>query len=204
VQTGLSFAALQSPRGWYLLEDFTLHYAPAGAMFQFTSALRRPDARKGHVLLVSDPALPPTRAMDADLPRLPGARAEAGAIAGLLPRARVTALQDGAASEGGIRKTIGDFPVLHSATHAVVRDDEPFGSYLALARSGHGNDVDGRLTAEDVYRLRLHADLVVLSACRAEPYRGTASRRLPGLSSTPVRAVRRTAVSGGRRGQPSA
>ena len=46
VLANLSFAALQDSRGRYLLEDYTLHYAPAGALFQFTaarSAARIPD-----------------------------------------------------------------------------------------------------------------------------------------------------------------
>ena len=54
--------------------------------------------------------------------------------------------------------------VLHFATHAIVRGDEPLSSFLALAASG---DDDGRLTAQEIYRLRLDADLVVLSACRS-------------------------------------
>jgi CHAT domain-containing protein len=54
--------------------------------------------------------------------------------------------------------------VIHFATHAIVRDDAPFESFLALAADGAA---DGLLTAEEIYRLNLAADLVVLSACRS-------------------------------------
>ena len=54
----VSFAALQNAQGRYLLEDYALHYAPAGAVLQFTAPKKRADARTGPMLLVSDPALP--------------------------------------------------------------------------------------------------------------------------------------------------
>jgi CHAT domain-containing protein len=57
--------------------------------------------------------------------------------------------------------------ILHFAAHTVVRDDEPFASYLALGRSSGGEAGDGVLMAQDVYGLKLRAELVVLSACRS-------------------------------------
>jgi CHAT domain-containing protein len=67
--------------------------------------------------------------------------------------------------ESTIREAAAGKAVLHFATHAIVRDDDPFLSFLALTRS-EGQD-DGLLTAQEIYRLRLDADLVVLSACRS-------------------------------------
>jgi CHAT domain-containing protein len=57
--------------------------------------------------------------------------------------------------------------VLHFATHAIVRNDDPSGSFLALGATPGGTDSDGRLTAQEVYSWELTADLVVLSACRS-------------------------------------
>jgi CHAT domain-containing protein len=56
--------------------------------------------------------------------------------------------------------------VIHVATHGIVNDSDPLGSYLALGRVNDSANVDGRLTAAEVYDLDLHADLVALSACR--------------------------------------
>jgi len=162
--TSLPFAGLQDERGRYLLEDYTLHYAPGGAVLQFTAARRRADSRQGRFLLVADPVPPTLSSLDWPLPRLPGARAESRAIASLVPRQRVASLEDAAAGERAVRNAVGGKSVLHFATHAIVRDDDPFSSFLAVGRSGED---DGLLTAGEIYGLRLDADLVVLSACRS-------------------------------------
>jgi CHAT domain-containing protein/tetratricopeptide (TPR) repeat protein len=163
----LSFAALQDARGRYLLEDYTIHYAPAASMLQFTSARARPAGRTGDMLFVADPALPVRSRLDRPLARLPGARAEVAAISSLVPKARVTVLQDARASEDSVRASVDGKAVLHFATHAIVRDDDPFASFLALAPVTGGAGADGFLTAQEVYGWQLNADLIVLSACRS-------------------------------------
>ena len=166
----LAFAALQNERGRYLLEDYTPHYVPAGAVLQFTAAKRHADSRRsGGVLLIADPALPPARSrLEPQLARLPGARKEIRAIAPFVPRARLTMIQDAAATETRIRAAASGKTVLHFATHAIVRDDEPLRSYLALAaEENREGSADGVLSAEEIYALDLDADLVVLSACRS-------------------------------------
>jgi CHAT domain-containing protein/tetratricopeptide (TPR) repeat protein len=163
----LSFAALQDKAGRYLIEDYTLHYVPAGALLQFTSSRRSSDSRSGRLLLVADPTLPPLSPLEPRLPRLPGARNEVRAIAQLVPRGRVTELQSDAASESRVRNDAQGRAVIHFATHAIVRDEDPAGSYLVLARDRNEAQADGILTAQEIYRLDLNADLVVLSACRS-------------------------------------
>jgi CHAT domain-containing protein len=163
----LSFAALQSAQGRYLLEDYALHYAPAGAVLQYTAPKKRPDARTGPMLLVSDPTLPKLTRLDRQLPRLPGARNEAAQIGRLVPASRLTVLQDGSATEARARDLMSGKAVLHFATHAIVSDDDPFGSFLALGPSAGSGSSDGLLTSQEVYGLDLNADLVVLSACRS-------------------------------------
>src|SRR6185503_9761418 len=66
----LSFAALQNAQGRYLLEDYALHYAPAGAVLQYTAPKKRADARTGPMLVVADRALPKLTKLDRQLPRL--------------------------------------------------------------------------------------------------------------------------------------
>jgi CHAT domain-containing protein/tetratricopeptide (TPR) repeat protein len=161
----VSFAALQNARGRYLLEDYSLHYAPAGAVLQFTAHKKRVDARTGPMLLVADPAPSKLSNLDRALPRLPGARGEISQIARLVPASQLTMLQDGLATETRTREAVAGKAVLHFATHAIVRDDDPFGSFLALGPSSGG--ADGLLTSQEVYGLDLNADLVVLSACRS-------------------------------------
>jgi CHAT domain-containing protein len=168
----LSFAALRNAQGRYLLEDYALHYAPAGAVLQYTAPKKRADARTGPMLLVADPALPKLTSLDRPLPRLPGARSEAAQIGRLVPSSRLTVLQGDNASEYLTRGSVADKAVLHFATHAIVSDDDPFSSFLALGPAGvnanmSGGGADGLLTSQEVYGLDLGADLVVLSACRS-------------------------------------
>jgi CHAT domain-containing protein len=169
VLSGLSFAALQDARGRYLLEDFTLHYAPAGALFHFTAG-QRSHPRQASMLMVADPDPARRSTLDPPLPRLPGARVEAAAIVPLIRAGNVLSLTDASATEAAVREQAPTRSILHFAAHAIVSDDNPFASYLALSRSaaaGPGGNGDGVLTAQDVHGLHLNADLVVLSACRS-------------------------------------
>ncbi|MFQ5670138.1 MAG: CHAT domain-containing protein [Acidobacteriota bacterium] len=55
--------------------------------------------------------------------------------------------------------------MLHFATHALLSQGDPMSSALVLS-PGAGGPQDGFLQAREIARLRLDADLVVLSACR--------------------------------------
>lgn len=160
----LPFAALRDGRGRYLVERYTIHSVPAAAVLQFTGERHRTNARAGRLLLVADPAAPPTVRGEPALPRLPGAASEADAIARLVPASRATVLADAAATESRVRAELPRRSVIHFATHAVVNDADPLSSFLALGVE-HGGG--GKLTAQKIYSLELDADLVVLSACRS-------------------------------------
>jgi CHAT domain-containing protein/tetratricopeptide (TPR) repeat protein len=165
VLMNVSFAALQARDGRYLLEDYALHYAPAGAVLQFTAAMRRRDARSGATLLVADPSTVRRSPLDPLMPPLPGSRQEVARIAALIPRSRVTLLEGREATESRVTAAVAGKTVVHFATHAIVRDDAPNDSYLAFGPGG--DSTTGLLSARDVYDLRLNADLVVLTACRS-------------------------------------
>jgi CHAT domain-containing protein/tetratricopeptide (TPR) repeat protein len=165
--TSLPFAALQDEHNRYFLEDYALHYVPAASVLQFTAQRRQHDARRSKVVLIADPEVKPRSRLDRVLPRLPGARAEVRAISQLLPEARTTTVADRDATEDRVRGLVTTSGILHFATHAIVSDQNPFTSFLALSASPGGNGGDGLLTASEIYGLKLSADLVVLSACRS-------------------------------------
>jgi CHAT domain-containing protein/tetratricopeptide (TPR) repeat protein len=159
------FAALKDAQGRYLIERYALHSLTAGAMLDYTKS-HASNPRAGSMLLVADPSEPPVIAGEPPLPRLPGAQSEVRAIAALLPSSRATVLDGADATEPRVVKATSRQTVLHFATHAIVRDGDPLSSFLALGRTGDAS-VTGRLTAEKIYRLKLDANLVVLSACRS-------------------------------------
>jgi CHAT domain-containing protein/tetratricopeptide (TPR) repeat protein len=164
----LPFAALEDKQGRYLLERFSLHYTPAVSVLQFTE-IKKEDARKvaAHYLLIADPSGTPKDPDEDVLPSLPGARREVAAVARLLPAREVTLLEGSLAGEGQVWNLASQNTVIHFATHGIIRDDQPFDSFLALGRSRTDPKEDGRLTAQKIYGLNLHADLVFLSACRS-------------------------------------
>ena len=164
----LSFAGLLDEQDRYLVETYRLHYAPAAAVLEFTE--KKKEQLAGHpprYLLIADPTGLPRLAGARQLPPLPGAREEVAAIRRGLPREAVTVLLGGQAQEENVRRLIRDVSIVHFATHGIVRDDQPFDSFLALGANGSAGPDDGRLTAQEIYGLNLQADLVVLSACRS-------------------------------------
>jgi CHAT domain-containing protein len=67
-----------------------------------------------------------------------------------------------AATKSALTRTGELFRVIHVAAHGEFVSDQPLDSRLLLAPEAGD---DGRLTAGDLYGLRLNADLVTLSAC---------------------------------------
>jgi CHAT domain-containing protein len=62
---------------------------------------------------------------------------------------------------------LGEYKIIHFATHGLLNSDQPELSGLILSLySPAGEKVDGFLRMHEIYNLRLSADLVVLSACQ--------------------------------------
>jgi CHAT domain-containing protein len=170
----LSFAGLRDSHQRYLVERYALHYASAGGALAFTER-RDAELRQTvgmRLLLVADPAPLPRAAEapgQATLPELPEALREARTIAEMFPRGTVTLLEGSMAGEADVREALRGKEVLHFATHAIVSDARPLDSFLALgsdAGTTGFSSSDGRLTAAEIYDLKIDSRLVVLSACR--------------------------------------
>jgi CHAT domain-containing protein/tetratricopeptide (TPR) repeat protein len=161
----LPFAAFAAPSGRYLIEDYPLHYASSISALAFTA--RGPSRRHGPALVVADPAMARSVAQADGLERLPGAAREGRLVARALGPDTTQLLQSSAATERGFRDGAAAARVIHLATHAVVRDDRPFESFLVMAAAGSEPENDGRLMMGEIYGLRLDAALVVLSACKS-------------------------------------
>jgi CHAT domain-containing protein/tetratricopeptide (TPR) repeat protein len=165
--TTLPFAALRDARGRYLIERFTLHFVPAVSLLRFTANKRRARIGSPSYLLIADPAGTPRGEGDRPLPALAGARREVSTVAHLLPSSQVKLLEGSDATEGRVDELAGHSSVIHFATHGIIRDDRPFDSFLALGGAGWDLSHDGHFTAQKIYGMDLHADLVFLSACRS-------------------------------------
>jgi CHAT domain-containing protein len=101
------------------------------------------------------------------LNRLPASRDEAMAIAKLALGRNLMALDFDANRQMVMNGKLNDYRYLHFATHAYVDDVFPGLSWLALSQiDNKGQEQPGYLRLNDIYQLRLNADLVTLGACR--------------------------------------
>ncbi len=162
----LPFAALLDPSNHYLIERYALHTVPAAGLLRYTEKNEAAASLlPSHYLFIANPQHLPLLANSSPLPPLPGTDAEVKAIASILPANEVTLLEGTHADATDLAAALASATVLHFATHAIVSDSDPFGSFLALDRSPTKLD-DGKLTAASIYHMNLHTHLVVLSACR--------------------------------------
>jgi CHAT domain-containing protein/Flp pilus assembly protein TadD len=102
------------------------------------------------------------------LERLPHTLDEARAIVSLLPvNDSLLATGFDATRERALSDELNKYRIIHFATHAVFNNEHPELSGVVLSTiDNYGNFQDGYLRLNDIYGLRLPADLVVLSGCR--------------------------------------
>jgi CHAT domain-containing protein len=91
---------------------------------------------------------------------LPGAQAE---VQALKNHFGVKLFTGDEASEVAFKENIGRYSIVHLAMHGILDDERADFSYLAFSKVD--SNEDGRLHAYELERLRLPAQLVVLSAC---------------------------------------
>lgn len=109
-----------------------------------------------------------TRAGGEHFARLRFSRAEAEEIARLAPPGSILkALDFDASRETAMRPEIGQYRIVHFATHSLLDNQHPELSGVVLSLFDRaGRPRNGFLRLYDVYNLRLGSDLVVLSACK--------------------------------------
>jgi CHAT domain-containing protein/Tfp pilus assembly protein PilF len=161
------FPALQDTSGKYLIQKHTILTAPSIQVLQLTHEKRQAVSGDG-VLVVGNPTMPSvtTTVGEASQPltNLPGAQKEATAIAELLNTKALTGKQ---ATKAAILPKLSNARIIHLATHGLLDDFRGLGvpGAIALAPNGTGELNDGLLTSNEIFDLKLNAELVVLSAC---------------------------------------
>lgn len=149
----IPFAALRDPKsGRYLIEDYTLLFAPSASTLPFLREKETPVT--GSALVLGDP--------DGSLGKLQGAQREALSVARDLG---TTALIGAEAKESLLYQLDGSVDLLHIGAHGEYSAKNPLFSRIALAP---GDGHDGELEVDEILnRIDLRGvNLVVLSACR--------------------------------------
>ena len=135
------FHALHDGTG-YLIDSAPVSYAPSASVLYLCRTKTSPHTRAALVLGVSDQAAPHIDE-------------EVDAVAATLPRA--TVFKGRRASVARLKTEGPKSRVIHIATHAAFRLDNPMFSAISLG--------DGPLSLFDLYDLRVSAELVTLSGC---------------------------------------
>jgi CHAT domain-containing protein len=105
---------------------------------------------------------------EAPFSRLLNTRREATAILALVPeRERKQALDFQASRATAFSPDLAQYRIIHFATHGLLNTLHPALSGIVLSLvDKEGNPQDGFLRLQDIYNLKLPAELVVLSACQ--------------------------------------
>jgi CHAT domain-containing protein len=165
----LPFGAFRDPdTERYLIEDYTITYAPSASSLRFLRGKETPV--KGKALVIGAPA--------GVSPELPGAMREAlfvGTELHSVPRVGA------AAKESLLYQLKGDVDLVHIAAHGFYEADTPLFSRIALAE---GDGSDGNL---EVHEILSDVDLtgvnlVVLSACQTAAGKASAGDEIVGLT----------------------
>ncbi|MFI6002103.1 CHAT domain-containing protein [Streptomyces sp. NPDC051366] len=171
----LPLHAAPLPGGEWLLDRNPVCYAPSATVMRHCR--RKVRGRGRGALVVGDPG--------GDLPH---AREEARAVGSVLGADPLIGAR--ADREKVLAHLEREDPaLLHFACHGFFDAVDPLSSGIGLAGGG-----DARLTVRDLLTVRLHPDLVTLSACRTGLHRLAPGDELIGLSRALLYAGARAAV----------
>jgi len=186
----LPFQALYSER--YLLDDFAISQAPSLAVLQEMARsldqLKQAKASKFSLVVFADPILPAETNQTTQsvvlrgqkFVSLPESAREAAALRDLYGSSgRAFVGPEATESRFASEATTAD--IIELATHSVVSDHDPLYSFILLS-PGSSKEEDGLLETWKIMQLKLHARLVVLSACETARGEITAGEGITGLA----------------------
>ncbi len=129
--------------------------------------------------------------------RLAHASEEADTIMQNVPRgAGLVAKGFEANRERATSSLLGQYQIVHFATHSFLNSQHPELSGVVLSRvSRDGSEVDGFLGLQEIYRLKLSSDLVVLSACDTALGKDVSGEGLVGLTHAFISAGSKSVVA---------
>src|SRR5262249_51803436 len=182
--------AANSPR--YLIERHAISYVPSVSVLAEIESRSERKSQTNQILLLGDASSGPNTSgvalkgqdQAASLLRLPAAREEVLRIARLAANheVRPTIWLGPEANETRLKTAdLSPFRLIHIATHGI--SDHQDGDASALTLSPDPKQVQsGILTSDEVSKLRLDADLVVLSGCETSVGEQTGAEGIVGFN----------------------
>ena len=183
----IPFQALMNENGRYLIEDFSISYAPSLNSLAEMQTNRRKLAGqiyKGDFLAFGNPKLSAetvsrlrSRYRDGKLNNLPEAETEVKTIGKFYPNNQI--FIGGNATEDLWREEAVNYRILHLATHGLSDGDKPLYSHVLLSADA---DDDGLIEGREIADMKLTAEMVVLSACETARGRKIDGEGMVGLA----------------------
>ncbi|MHB1795678.1 MAG: CHAT domain-containing tetratricopeptide repeat protein [Acidobacteriaceae bacterium] len=210
----MPFAALESPHlqtsaSRYLIERYDLVYEPSASTAAALLARRAEYSDRQRIAIFADPVYSNTDARVkirderpavqvsqapvlrgasieglSELPRLPGSRKEATAIAQIAGASNTSLFLGFDASPKQVEQIDWkSYAVAHFATHAIVDTEHPEFSGIVLSMvHRNGAPADGVLWLHDIYRLDMPVSLVSLSGCETADGKSIPGEGINGLA----------------------
>lgn len=185
----LPFQALEPRDGHYLLEDYSLSYAPSLSVLRQMSVKKKTETTATSLLAFGNPNLQSEVAANLKtnyraevLGPLPEAEMEVNALRNIWGPSSSRVVIGPNAKKSLFRLEASKYKIIHLATHGILDDTSPMYSRLVMARAENDPNDDGLLEAREITQLDLHADLVVLSACQTARGRIGAGEGMIGMS----------------------
>jgi CHAT domain-containing protein len=171
----LPFQALVDPSGRYVLDRYSISYAPSLTALKYMMATKtqlRQTVGPIQLLAMGNPTwstgdVERVKAVyrDQNLGNLPLAETEVRQLTKLYGEGRSHVYIGREALESRFKAEAAQSGVLHLATHGILNNASPLYSYLLLAHDDNSSADDGLLEAWELLEMKLHAELAVLSAC---------------------------------------
>jgi len=153
----------------FLVEAFSIFYLPNTGVFKY--AMDKQVSKGLKVLAFGNPDLG-DRDMD-----LPYAAMEVESIKKRIDQ--TTAFFNRMATKSKVKELMGEFDIIHFATHGQFLPEFPMNSGLLLAPDSQD---DGRLTALEILKLRFNGRAVVMSACKTALGMSSTGTEIVGLN----------------------
>jgi CHAT domain-containing protein/Tfp pilus assembly protein PilF len=175
------FQALQDHAGRYLIEGSAISYAPSINVLKEIKQRRQPNSDLSSLLAFANPVTVAVEIKKGEaFGPLPQAETEVRKLAQFFAPHRRHVFAGPAANERAFKSLAASSGIIHFATHGMIYNQQPLYSYLLLSNTDAEDD--GLLEAREIMKLKLRADLVVLSACETAGGRIGAGEGVIGIS----------------------
>ena len=178
----LPFQALTNRRGNYLIQDYSLFYAPSFTVLNEMTLRRQQPNSKESLIAFGNPVVGRSGKPKQNLHPLPETEVEVAAIAATTRTQMKKILVRREADEKTFKTLAPQYATIHLATHGVLDNRDPLNSYLLLTKTEDETENDGLLHAREIIDLNLDADLAVLSACETGSGRISPGEGVIGMS----------------------